>query len=130
LPAILADERRVTQVFANLLSNASKFGPEGDRIKVRASVLDDHVLVRVTDHGPGIPLPEQGELFERYFRAASSARSSPGTGLGLAISKAIVEAHGGSVGLECEPEVGTTVWFTLPLATRPERQSERQAVAA
>src|SRR6185436_15861698 len=91
LPAVMADERRIAQVFANLLANASKYGPEGDRIEVGA------VLVRVTDHGPGIPLPEQGELFERYFRAASSARSSPGTGLGLAISKAIVEAHGGSV---------------------------------
>ena len=97
---------------------------------MRAAASDGEVLVRVTDHGPGIPLPEQGELFERYFRAAASARSSPGTGLGLAISKAIVEAHGGSVGLECDPESGTTVWFTLPLASQPERLRERQAVAA
>ncbi|MGH2356129.1 MAG: ATP-binding protein [Chloroflexota bacterium] len=130
LPAVMADERRVSQVFANLISNASKYGPERDRITVEASVKGDHVLVRVSDHGPGIPLPEQGELFERYFRSASSARTSPGAGLGLAISKAIVEAHAGAVGLESEPQHGTTVWFTLPLATRSEGQEERQVAAA
>jgi len=129
LPAVLADERRITQVFANLISNASKYGPDGDRIVVAARVRESDVLVKVSDHGPGIPLPEQGELFERYFRSASSARTSPGTGLGLAISKAIVEAHGGAVGLESDPRLGTTVWFTLPLASLPERHEERQPVA-
>ncbi|MDQ3702849.1 MAG: ATP-binding protein [Chloroflexota bacterium] len=120
LPAVLADERRIAQVFANLILNASKYGPEGDRITVQGRVQDGFVLVRVSDHGPGIPLPEQGELFERYFRAASSARTSPGTGLGLAISKAIVEAHEGAVGLESDPQQGTTVWFTLPVASHRE----------
>jgi signal transduction histidine kinase len=129
LPAVLADERRIAQVFANLISNASKYGPEGDRILVAAGVRESDVLVKVSDHGPGIPLPEQGELFERYFRSASSTRTSPGTGLGLAISKAIVEAHGGQVGLESDPRSGTTVWFTLPLASQPERREERQPVA-
>jgi signal transduction histidine kinase len=129
LPAVLADERRIAQVFANLISNASKYGPDGDRITVEARAQEGDVLVKVSDHGPGIPLPEQGELFERYFRSSSSARSSPGTGLGLAISKAIVEAHGGAVGLESDPEHGTTVWFTLPFASQPERREERQAVA-
>lgn len=129
LPAVLADERRITQVFANLISNASKFGPDADRIRVSARTVDSTVMVTISDHGPGIPLPEQGELFERYFRAASSARTSPGAGLGLAISKAIVEAHGGAVGLESDPHLGTTVWFTLPLAGLPSTQEERQAVA-
>ncbi len=129
LPAVLADERRITQVFANLLSNASKFGPEGDRIVVSAAAREEDVLVKVFDSGPGIPLPEQGELFERYFRSSSSARTSPGTGLGLAISKAIVEAHGGTVGLESDPRRGTTIWFTLPLATSTAVREERQPVA-
>jgi signal transduction histidine kinase len=129
LPAVLADERRITQVFANLLSNASKFGPEGDRIVVSAAARAEDVLVKVSDSGPGIPLPEQGDLFERYFRSSSSARSSPGTGLGLAISKAIVEAHGGTVGLESDPRQGTTIWFTLPLATSTAVREERQPVA-
>ncbi len=132
LPAVLADERRIAQVFANLITNASKYGPEGDTIVVTATASDGRALVKVIDHGAGIPLPEQGELFERYFRAASSARSSPGTGLGLAISKAIVETHGGTVGLESEPGQGTTVWFTLPLAAHGSAllpAAERPAIA-
>jgi signal transduction histidine kinase len=130
LPAVQADARRISQVFANLLSNACKYGPIGDEIHVSAELQSDSVAVRITDHGPGIPLPEQGELFERYFRSSSSARSSPGTGLGLAISKAIVEAHGGTVGLESEPGRGTTVWFTLPVAARAGHSQTRTAVAA
>ncbi len=120
LPAVMADERHIAQVFANLISNASKYGPEGDHIVVQVRTQHSFVLVKVADHGPGIPLPEQGELFERYFRSASSARTSPGTGLGLAISKAIVEAHGGVVGLESDPLQGTVVSFTLPLASQRE----------
>lgn len=130
LPPVQADERRVAQVFANLISNASKYGPERDTISIQARVDSGRVLVRVSDHGPGIPLPEQGELFERYFRSANSARTSPGTGLGLAISKAIVEAHGGIVGLESEPQQGTTVWFTLPVAMQPQHEESRQVIAA
>jgi signal transduction histidine kinase len=130
LPAVEADARRISQVFANLFSNACKYGPNRDEIRVSAEVQAGSVAVRVTDHGPGIPLPEQGELFERYFRSSSSARSSPGTGLGLAITKAIVEAHGGTVGLESEPGRGTTVWFTLPVAARAGQTHERTAVAA
>ncbi|CAA9273400.1 MAG: hypothetical protein AVDCRST_MAG77-3380 [uncultured Chloroflexi bacterium] len=118
LPPVQGDERRVIQVLSNLLSNAAKYGPTEDTIRIGAVVHGDHLRVLVLDHGPGIPLPEQGELFERYFRSSSSSRTSPGTGLGLAISKAIVEAHGGSMALESEPGSGTTVWFTLPLAAR------------
>jgi two-component system phosphate regulon sensor histidine kinase PhoR len=129
LPAVLADERRLVQVFSNLISNASKYGPQRDLIAVQVTAQADDALVRVSDHGPGIPLPEQGELFERYFRAADAARSSPGTGLGLAISKAIVEAHGGSVGLESEPGRGTTVWFTLPFAVPAHTPEAREAMA-
>jgi signal transduction histidine kinase len=129
LPVVMADERRVAQIFSNLISNAAKYGPERDLIAVEAVAQDGHVVARVKDHGPGIPLPEQGELFERYFRAASSARSSPGTGLGLAITKAIVEAHGGVVGLESEPERGTTVWFTLPLALPAEQRVSPEVAA-
>ena len=125
LPEVLGDERRISQVLANLLTNAAKYGPEGDLIRVNATAEDDHVLVRIADHGPGIPLPEQGELFERYFRSTSTAQSTPGTGLGLAISKAIVEAHGGVMGLESEPEQGTVVWFTLPVARQAPRPLER-----
>ena len=126
LPPVQADERRVIQVLSNLLSNAAKYGPAGEPIRLSATVQHGQLSVRITDRGPGIPLPEQGELFERYFRSSSSARTSPGTGLGLAISKAIVEAHGGAMGLESEPGRGTTVWFTLPLAARVAHVQQTQ----
>lgn len=129
LPPVLADERRISQVFSNLMSNACKYGPAGEIIGVAARARGDELLIRVTDQGPGIPLPEQGELFERYFRASSSSRTSPGTGLGLAISKAIVEAHGGKMGLESEPGSGTAVWFTLPIAAGTQSAPRTETMA-
>lgn len=123
LPIAWGDARRLGQVMANLVGNASKYGPTGDEIRIHVS--DDGqrhggrpmVRVSVTDAGPGIPLPEQADVFERHFRASSAVLAAPGTGLGLAITRAIIEAHGGSVGLESTPGVGTTVWFTVGLAT-------------
>ena len=69
----------------------------------------------VGDTGPGIPADEVPRLFDRFFRA-STAADVPGTGLGLPIAKAIVEAHGGSIGVESELGVGSTFRFVLPLA--------------
>ena len=120
LPVVLADARRIQQVLVNLLSNATKYGPDGDVIEVRAEPRGGQVRVAVTDHGPGIPPPEQPRLFEAYFRSVVSSRATPGVGLGLAIVKAIVEAHGGQVGVESTPPHGTTMWFTLPRADVPE----------
>lgn len=125
-PVVLADERRVQQVLVNLLSNANKYGPEGDTIDIAAQVVDGQVRVSVTDHGPGIPSEEQPHLFEAYFRSAMARQLTPGVGLGLAIVKAIVEAHGGRVGVDSAPQRGTTVWFTLPLAGSPA--GERSAL--
>lgn len=119
LPAVWGDVRRVGQVFVNLLSNAAKYGPIGDTITIRVSHLRTgagqtaKLRIEVADNGPGVPLPDQADVFERHFRASSAVLSAPGTGLGLAISRAIVEAHGGTVGLESGPGKGTTVWFTL-----------------
>ncbi len=123
LPEIWGDERRLGQVLANLLGNASKYGPSGDVITIhvtrdsRDQSVRAMLRVAVTDNGPGIPLPEQSDVFERHFRASAAVLAAPGTGLGLAITRAIIEAHGGTVGLESEPYVGTTVWFTVGLAT-------------
>ncbi|HZU06863.1 MAG TPA: ATP-binding protein [Chloroflexota bacterium] len=117
---VLADARRIQQVLVNLLSNANKHGPVGDTIEVRAEQQDSEVWIAVTDHGPGIPEAEQPRLFEAYFRSVMAQESTPGVGLGLAIVKAIVEAHGGRVGMDSRPGAGTTVWFTLPAAVRRE----------
>ena len=123
LPLLLADRNRLVQVLTNLLTNAIKYAPAGDDIVIEATwqgetATPGQVRIAVTDHGAGIPLPDQATVFERYFRSATTPQGSPGTGLGLSIAKAIVEAHGGRIGLTSDEGVGTTVWFTIPVASR------------
>jgi PAS domain S-box-containing protein len=116
--SVMADRRYARQVLSNLLANASKYSPEHSRIAVVAVVVDTMIRISVEDQGPGIPTEQQAGLFERFYRVRSDS-DAPGVGLGLAIAKGIVEAHGGSIGIDSEPGNGTRVWFTLPGATRP-----------
>jgi signal transduction histidine kinase len=109
---VLADHRYVRQLLWNLFSNASKFSPDDDLIRLRAETVGDHVRVTIEDHGRGIPLEQQDGLFERFYRARSGG-DAQGFGLGLAICKAIVEGHGGTIGFESADGAGTRVWFTL-----------------
>jgi len=114
LPLVLGDGQRLRQVLVNLLHNAVKYGPHRQPIALRACSLGTVVLVQVTDRGAGIPAAEQPRLFERRFRG-NSARGA-GNGLGLGISRAIVEQHGGHIGVRSAPGYGATFWFTLPAA--------------
>lgn len=109
------DPRRVERVIMNLLSNAIKFTPEGGRVIISARVEGDRIRCAVTDTGIGIAPEDQPKLFHAFSQLAPGARKG-GTGLGLSISKAIVEAHGGEIGVESEPGKGSTFWFTLPVA--------------
>ena len=109
-----ADRRYARQVLTNLLGNASRYGPAGSAIHVRAQTADGQVRVAIDDRGPGIPKEDQPLLFERFYRPRAAG---PGIGLGLAIAKGIVEAHGGRIGIDSEPGRGTSVWFTLPAAS-------------
>jgi signal transduction histidine kinase len=122
---LVFDLRRMRQVVVNLVVNAIKFTPEGGRITVRAAGQGDVVRVEVEDNGPGIPLDQQPRLFKPFSQLdLSDSRSNRGVGLGLSISKAIVEAHGGTIGVESEVGRGATFWFSLPVAAsgteRPE----------
>src|SRR5205823_12811319 len=93
---VLADVRRTTQVFANLISNASKYAPEGTKVTVRTVAADGFVRITVADEGPGIPLDEQNRLFQRFFRSRTVREQAGGLGLGLSICRAIVHAQGGT----------------------------------
>ncbi len=100
------DRRLLAQLLDNLVSNAVKFTPEGGSVTIRACGDGGTTVVEVTDTGAGIPPDDVPKVFDRFFRAPTAA-DVPGTGLGLAISKAIVEAHGGSIGVESELGVGS-----------------------
>lgn len=115
LPIIEADPERIAQVVGNLLSNAFKFCPRQGSIWLRAKAHGG-VLIEVEDTGPGIPLEEQGQLFQRYSRTKSAvARGIVGTGLGLYISKAIVEAHQGRIWVDSLEGRGAKFSVWLPL---------------
>ena len=120
LPPIEADYRGLKQVLLNLLSNAIKFTPQGGRVTVRTSRADGadgpRVRVSVSDTGIGIAPEDLGRLARPFEQIETQhSKTQQGTGLGLALTKALVELHGGVLGIESEPGLGTTVSFTLPL---------------
>ena len=117
-PGVMADRRYARQVLSNLLANASKYSPQQSVIRISAAPVGTMVRISVEDQGSGIPPEQQAGLFERFYRVRTN-NDAPGVGLGLAIAKGIVEAHGGSIGIDSVPDTGTSVWFTLPAATRP-----------
>jgi two-component system, OmpR family, phosphate regulon sensor histidine kinase PhoR len=123
---VLADEDALTQVFGNLIENAVKYGPQGERVLVGARDCEGCVEFFVQDFGPGIASEHLPRIFERFYRVDKArSRESGGTGLGLAIAKHIVMAHGGAIRVESELGAGATFLFTLPMA--PAEQVEQPA---
>ena len=116
LPDVQGDAPRLTQVFVNLLANANKFGPEGSTIRIGAEPVDGRVRAWVEDEGPGVPDPEQGSIFERFYRAADAEPEPRGLGLGLWIVKSIVDRHGGAIVAERTTAGRTRFTVTLPTA--------------
>jgi len=116
----LGDRRRLQQVLANLVANAIKFSPPGGSIVVRARALARWCEVSVDDDGPGISPEVLPQLFQRYTRAPNSEVDAGGTGLGLLIVREIVEAHGGTVGVDSTLGKGSRFWFCLPAEERTD----------
>jgi signal transduction histidine kinase len=112
---VSGDGQYLGRLLLNLLHNAVKYGPPRAAIQLRAYRRDDTVVVTVHDHGQGIPPEEQALLFNRFFRGSAARASGHGSGLGLTIAMAIVQAHGGEIGVRSAPGSGTTFWFSLPL---------------
>jgi len=109
------DAARIGQVLFNLIGNAIKFTPAGGRIVIRLRQEAGQVRCEVQDSGIGIPANELSMLFQRFTQLQGGLSKGVGAGLGLSISKAIVEAHGGEIGVHSEPGQGSTFWFTLPM---------------
>ena len=114
---VQGDSGRLVQVLVNLVSNAVKFSPAGTAVRVTVRESSGRVRVEVIDRGRGVPASHRAAIFERFRQVESSdARDKGGTGLGLAICKAIVEQHGGDIGVESEDGKGSTFWFEIPSA--------------
>jgi PAS domain S-box-containing protein len=112
---VRADADRMVQVLVNLLSNAIKFSEDGGRVEIKISDHNESLEVQVIDHGVGIPEGYERTIFDKYGQAhAPAGKRRRGTGLGLPICKAIVEQHGGTIGVTSTEGGGSTFWFRLP----------------
>jgi signal transduction histidine kinase len=129
-PVVSGDRRRLQQVVTNLLANAIKFTPVEGAIIVRVRCPGAECEVRVQDTGMGIAPEILPTLFQRYTRAPSGKRDAGGTGLGLLIVREIVEAHGGTVGVDSAPGKGSTFWFRLPTADLARAQRSELGLSA
>ena len=114
LPSIKADFILIEQVIINLLENAAKYSFPGSTITISALFRDKTLFLTVADPGPPIPKTEREHVFDKFYRLQT--RQASGTGLGLSICKGIVEAHGGSIGIDSSPEYGNRFTFSLPVS--------------
>jgi len=115
-PAIWADKEKICLVVQNLVENAIKYNKRGGTVTIHAEPIAENLVVSVTDTGIGIPENEQKNIFTKFFRAQNAKQAEKGTGLGLFVGKTIVEAHHGEMWFESVPNIGTTFFFSVPLA--------------
>lgn len=123
------DEDKLLSVFMNLLDNAIKYSGNDTTIRVVLDTDDTFATVKIIDRGIGISRTDLPHIFDRFYRAdksRSSDGSRRGTGLGLSISKYIIEAHGGTIGIESEKGSGTTVSIRLPVLESAEDADEQE----
>ena len=116
LPDVYADQRRMRQVFLNLLENAFKYTPDGG--KVRMAIFhrtSQWIEVSVCDSGPGIPVDEQERIFQDRVRLPQTSSTTSGFGVGLSVCRRITEVHGGRIWVVSEPDEGACFYFTVPV---------------
>ncbi len=114
LPSVRVDLERIAEVLVQLLENAAKYSPPGTPITISAEPTGKMVAFSVADRGPGIDDMEQSLIFEKFYRGRDQRYRVQGTGMGLAIAKAIIEAHGGSIGVTSQLGSGSVFHFTVP----------------
>ena len=125
LPPVHADKAKIRQVLMNLLSNSTKFTPDGGKLRVEAVIENSWCRVSVIDNGIGIRKEHQEMIFEPFTQLDSAlSREKNGTGLGLTIVRQIIEKHGGRIWVESEFGKGSRFSFTLPFAADKSGVSE------
>jgi signal transduction histidine kinase len=121
IPKIMVDSEKILLVLENLLGNAINYTPEGGIVQISLKKTSDELVFSVSDSGIGIPENQQGNVFQKFFRASNAIKVEPdGSGLGLFISKNIIEAHGGKIGFKSQENQGSTFYFSLPLKWKKE----------
>ena len=115
--AVTADETALDQVLVNLVDNAIKYGDANGRVEIAATIEDERVRIEVRDDGAGIRQKDAARVFERFYRVdPGRSREAGGTGLGLSIAKHLVEAMGGTIGVQARLPRGSVFWIELPQA--------------
>ncbi len=115
LPNARMDSAHIKEVLVHLIENAAKYSPADAPIRVTAEAKDQTLTVNIADRGPGIDDFEQSLVFEKFYRGRNQRVQVHGTGMGLAICKAIVEAHGGRLGVTSQLGHGSVFYFSLPV---------------
>jgi len=115
LPPARMDLDRIVEVITHLLDNAAKYSPPESPIHVTAERRDSEIVTSIADHGPGIDDMEQEMIFEKFYRGRDQRMIVQGTGMGLPIAKAIIELHGGKIGVTSQLGRGSVFFFSLPV---------------
>ncbi|MCD8739146.1 ATP-binding protein [Mucilaginibacter roseus] len=114
---VAADRDKINSVVYNLISNAVKYSPNANEVKVKSYVNNDSAVVSITDKGMGVKHEDQEKLFDRYYRVEGNhMKNIAGFGIGLYLSAEIVKRHCGEIWVQSEPDMGSTFSFSLPLA--------------
>ena len=125
LPPASADQLRLERILYNLLENSVKYSPEGSEITVSAKRDAGHMVVSVSDQGPGISKDDQAKLFKPFQQLGNPMLDhTKGAGLGLLVCRRLVEAHGGRIWVEPEPGHGATFRFTLEISPKNAPDAE------
>ena len=113
---VFADRGRIGQVLINFLTNAIKYSPNNNKVKIINTIVENEVLVTVTDYGIGISKINQQKIFQRFYRVSGKdEKTFPGFGIGLFIAAEIMQRHQGKIGVESTPGKGSVFNFSLPL---------------
>ncbi|MNF93423.1 Sensor protein kinase WalK [compost metagenome] len=120
---IFADADQLSQVWINVIGNAIKFTPAGGHIFIKLVPLKDRVQVWIQDNGIGIPLDEQGRIFDRFYKVDQARQRDSGSGLGLAIVRKIIDMHDGTIEVHSEEGKGTQFLIVVPTTHSPSKKN-------